>query len=156
VGVFVDLFRKTEQVKQQATALAETTAFLNGVLESATEYAIAALDADGRFLTWNEGARRLYGYTAEEMVGRGSLAALQPSDRPSTTSNGSADSAHDNDDGARERKAAELLRSAARSGKAEGTFEHVRKNGSPVPVAATLSQRRDVDGQASGFLLVAK
>jgi PAS domain S-box-containing protein len=156
VGVFVDLFRKTEQVKQQATALAETTAFLNGVLESATEYAIAALDAEGRFLTWNEGARRLYGYTAEEMVGRGSLAALQPPDQPQATTNGDADHPRDDDVEARERKAADLLRSATRGGKAEGTFEHVRKNGSPVPVAATLSQRRDVDGQAIGFLLVAK
>jgi signal transduction histidine kinase/DNA-binding response OmpR family regulator len=156
VGVFVELFRKTEQVKQQATALAETTAFLNGVLESATEYAIAALDADGRFLTWNEGARRLYGYTADEMVGRGRLAMLQPVERPQAPTNGDAESPLDDESGIRERKAAELLRAATRRGKAEGTFEHVRKNGCRVPVAATVSQRLDVDGQAIGFLLVAK
>ncbi len=125
VGVFVDLFRKTEQVKQQATALAETTAFLNGVLESATEYAIAALDADGRFLTWNEGARRLYGFTAEEMIGRRSLAALQLVERPLAPADSSADSRRDGDGGVRERKAAELLWSATRGGKAEGIFEHV-------------------------------
>jgi len=70
VGVFVDLFRKNGEVKRQAARLADMTTFLNGVLESATDYAIIALDPEGRFLTWNEGARRIYGYTADEMVAR--------------------------------------------------------------------------------------
>jgi PAS domain S-box-containing protein len=139
VAVFVELFRKTEQVKRQATELAETTAFLNGVLESATEYAIAALDAEGRFLTWNEGARRLYGYSAEEMVGRGNLTALQPPDRVGGDS-----------------KVGELLRLAARRGQADGVFEHVKRNGRTVPVSATVSRRRDASGLSIGFLLVAK
>jgi PAS domain S-box-containing protein len=139
VSVFVELFRKTEQVKRQASELAETTAFLNGVLESATEYAIAALDSDGRFLTWNEGARRLYGYTADEMVGRGNLAMLQPPDPAGG-----------------EGKVGELLRTAARRGQAEGVFEHVRRNGHTVPVSATVSRRHDGSGLSIGFLLVAK
>jgi PAS domain S-box-containing protein len=34
------------------------------------DYAIFALDAKGHIATWNEGARRLKGYAAEEIVGR--------------------------------------------------------------------------------------
>src|SRR5919199_4155084 len=68
VAVFVELFRRTEQVKQQAEQLVETTAFLNSVLEGSTEYAITALDVEGRILAWNEGARRIYGYAADELV----------------------------------------------------------------------------------------
>lgn len=138
VNVFVELFRKTEEVKRQAAALTETTTFLNGVLESATEYAITALDLDGRFLTWNEGARRIYGYTAEEMVGRRDLASLHPA---------SSDAA---------RQVAELLRSAAHNGKAEYTTEHIRKGGRRVPVAATISRRTGGDGPAIGFVLVSR
>jgi PAS domain S-box-containing protein len=138
VAVFVELFRKTEQVKRQAAMLADTTNFLNSVLESAADYAITALDSEGRFLTWNEGARRLYGYTAEEMVGRRDLAALHAGN------------------GATARKVGELLRTAARHGKAEGIVEHVRRGGRRVPVAATISRREDADGLAIGFVLVAR
>jgi PAS domain S-box-containing protein len=138
VGVFVDLFRKTGEVKRQAAVLSDMTTFLNSVLESATDYAITALDPDGRFLTWNEGARRIYGYTTEEMVGRRDLASLHPGK------------------GETDRKVGELLRTAARQGKAEGVVEHVRKGGRRVPVAATISRREDADGLSTGFVLVAR
>src|SRR5919204_1660313 len=44
VGVFVDLFRKTAEVRRQAEQLAETTAFLESILASTNANAIAALD----------------------------------------------------------------------------------------------------------------
>jgi len=138
VGVFVELFRKTGEVKRQAAELSDMTTFLNGVLESATDYAIAALDPEGRFLTWNEGARRIYGYSAEEMVGRRNLAALHTG----------------NDETAK--RVGELLRTAARQGKSEGVVEHVKRGGRRVPVAATISRREDADGLSIGFVLVAR
>jgi PAS domain S-box-containing protein len=138
VSVFVELFRKTGEVKRQAAELSDMTTFLNSVLESAIDYAITALDPEGRFLTWNEGARRIYGYTAEEMIGRRDLAALHPGD---------AETAH---------KVGELLRTAARHGKSEGILEHVRKGGKRVPVAATISRREDADGLSIGFVLVGR
>lgn len=138
VGVFVELFRKTGEVKRQAAELSDMTTFLNSVLESAIDYAIIALDPEGRFLTWNEGARRIYGHSAEEMIGRRDLAALH-------SGNGEA-----------AQKAGELLRTAARQGKSEGVLEHVRRGGKRVPVAATISRREDVDGLSIGFVLVAR
>jgi PAS domain S-box-containing protein len=114
------------------------TTFLNSVLESATDYAIIALDPEGRFLTWNEGARRIYGYTADEMVGRRDLAALHPGN------------------GASANKVGELLRTAARQGKAEAVVEHVKRGGRRVPVAATISRREDADGLSIGYVLVAR
>src|SRR5688572_21268967 len=138
VGVFVDLFRKTGEVKRQAAELSDMTTFLNSVLESTIDYAITALDPEGRFLTWNEGARRIYGYTAEEMVGRRDLAALHSGD------------------GETAKKVGELLRTAARQGKSEGVVEHVRKGGRRIPVSATISRREDADGLSTGFVLVAR
>jgi PAS domain S-box-containing protein len=138
VAVFVELFRKTGEVKRQAAMLADTMTFLNSVLESAADYAITALDPEGRFLTWNEGARRIYGFTAEEMIGRRDLASLHPGN------------------GATAQKVGKLLRTAASQGKSEGVVEHVRRGGRRVPVAATISRREDADGLSIGFVLVAR
>ena len=43
---------------------------LGGVLESSTEYSIIGKDLNGNILLWNEGARRMYGYEAPEVVGK--------------------------------------------------------------------------------------
>src|SRR6185503_19507686 len=76
VAVFIDLFRKTEQIQRQANELAETTAMLNSVLEGATGFAIVALDVQANVVAWNEGARRIYGYEANEVVGRAHFSML--------------------------------------------------------------------------------
>src|SRR5690242_6757919 len=40
------------------------------LVESAVDYALFLLDADGHIMSWNQGGRRLLGYTAEDVVGR--------------------------------------------------------------------------------------
>ncbi|HVT06628.1 MAG TPA: PAS domain S-box protein, partial [Polyangia bacterium] len=40
------------------------------LVSAVQDYSIIALDPRGRVLTWNTGARRLFGYTADELVGR--------------------------------------------------------------------------------------
>jgi PAS domain S-box-containing protein len=40
------------------------------LVESVTEYAIFMLDPDGRVVSWNVGAERIKGYTAEEIIGK--------------------------------------------------------------------------------------
>ncbi len=50
--------------------LEETTNFLNSILLSSTEYSIIALDPQGKIQTFNEGARKVYGYEPEEVVGK--------------------------------------------------------------------------------------
>src|SRR5579859_6557257 len=70
VAVFVQLFRKTQEVRRQAEQLADTTLFLNSVLDGSTEYAIVAIDLDGCVVAWNEGAHRMHGYDAQQIVGK--------------------------------------------------------------------------------------
>ena len=48
----------------------EAVAFVQNILESSTEYAIVANDLDGRIVLWNEGARRIYGYAPQEVIGK--------------------------------------------------------------------------------------
>src|SRR4029079_16513341 len=48
----------------------EAVDFITNILESSTEYSVIGKDLDGKILLWNEGARRLYGYEPEEVVGK--------------------------------------------------------------------------------------
>ena len=44
--------------------------FITNILQSSTEYSIIGKGTNGTILLWNEGARRLYGYEAGEVVGK--------------------------------------------------------------------------------------
>src|SRR5215470_8345429 len=43
---------------------------LNVLIEAVTDYAIYMLDANGNVRTWNTGAERIKGYSAEEIIGK--------------------------------------------------------------------------------------
>ena len=43
--------------------------FIGNVLEASTETSIIGTDLEGNIQLWNEGARRLYGYEPEEVIG---------------------------------------------------------------------------------------
>ena len=44
--------------------------FITNVLQASTEYSIIGKGMDGTIVLWNEGARRLYGYEPDEVVGK--------------------------------------------------------------------------------------
>jgi PAS domain S-box-containing protein len=48
----------------------ESVALYRLLVESVRDYAIFALDPTGHILTWNPGAQRFKGYTAEEIIGK--------------------------------------------------------------------------------------
>src|SRR5690349_743550 len=60
--------------------LGEQAAFLRSVLEGSTEYAIVAKDLDGHILAWNEGARRIYGYDPNDVLGKSAFVLHDPED----------------------------------------------------------------------------
>src|SRR5437762_261909 len=112
--------------------------FIGNILESSTEYSIIGKDLDGKILLWNEGARRLYGYEAEEVVGRLNSAVL-----------------HTPEDIAAGRPQ-EVLAAAQRDGKWEGTLIRVRKNGERFTARVVITPRRDRNGRPIGYLLISK
>jgi len=116
----------------------ETVDFITSILESSTEYSIIAKDLDGQILLWNEGARRLYGYTPEEVVGKANSAILHvPED-------------------VRVGKPKELLEAALANGKWEGTLNRKRKNGEEFAARVVITPRFDAAGKPIGFLLISK
>src|SRR5207249_8752395 len=110
--------------------------FISNILESSTEYSIIGKDMDGRILLWNEGARRLYGYEPEEVVGKANSSIL-----------------HTPEDVAAN-KPAEILKAALQTGKWEGTIKRMRKSGERFTARVVITPRRDSSGRAAGFLLI--
>ncbi|MHB9025534.1 MAG: PAS domain S-box protein [Armatimonadota bacterium] len=116
----------------------EAVDFITNILESSTEYSVIGKDLDGKILLWNEGARRLYGYEPEEVVGKANSAIL-----------------HTEED-VKANKPAEILEAALHNGKWEGTITRRRKNGEFFPARIVITPRRDSLGRAIGYLLISK
>ncbi|MFN2433085.1 MAG: PAS domain S-box protein [Gemmatimonadota bacterium] len=67
--------------QNQEEALRATEERYRLLVDNVQDYAILMLDADGRIVSWNPGAERAYGYTAEEIVGRHYSVFHQEADR---------------------------------------------------------------------------
>ena len=114
----------------------QTERLLSQIVMSTSE-AIYTIDLDLRVLSWNPAAERMYGYSAEEMLGQ-SLELLYPQERH-----------HNNWQAGIDR------RSRLLSGELEfEEYETVRrrKDGTLIQVAATTSPLRDHEGSIIGLV----
>jgi len=121
---------RTAELRQQRNELAR----LALVVES-TDDAVITMTTDAVIVTWNRGAERLYGYTAEEAVGQHASMLIHPEGRqPFATS--SAALAH------------------GPSVNVEG--DHVCKDGSRLDASVTVSNLRDAAGRVTGSVAIAR
>ena len=116
----------------------EAVDFITNILESSTEYSVIAKDLEGRILLWNEGARRLYGYEPDEVVGKANSSILHV---PEDVAAG---------------KPREIMEAALHQGKWEGTIARQRKNGEQFTARLVMTPRVDASGNPIGFLLMSK
>jgi PAS domain S-box-containing protein len=134
LGVFAAARDVTES-RRVTREFAETKNFLDNILQSSTRYSIIGKDLNHHILSWNEGARRNYGYVAEEVIGRDSSLLHTPEDIKAG-------------------KVASLLASAQEKGLAEGEFQRVRKDGSRFAASVVVTRRDDAAGHPIGYLLM--
>jgi PAS domain S-box-containing protein len=117
---------------------ADAMDFVETILEASTEYSIIGKGIDGTILLWNEGARRLYGYESEEIVGKANADLLHT---PEAIAAGLP----------------QTMRQAALAlGKWEGTVTRVRRDGSRFTARVVITPRRNRNGKWIGFLLISK
>ena len=102
------------------------------LVESTTDYAIFMLDTSGIVLTWNAGAVRLNGYTADEIVGR-HFSTFYP---PDAVASGWPQ--HE-------------LECAERDGRFEDEGWRLRKDGSRFWANVVITALRDGNGVLRGF-----
>jgi len=114
---------------------AHMRSLLAAIVESSDD-AIVSKSLDGRITSWNEGARRLFGYTAQEAVGR-RITMIIPAEH--------------------EHEEHEILAKLARGERIEH-FETVRiaKDGRQVHVSLTISPVCDAHGKVIGASKVAR
>lgn len=137
----IDERLKTEEVLRQ-------TAMLQRAILDSANYSIISTTADGTIRTFNAGAERLLGYSADEVIGR---------ETPSLF--------HDR---AQVAQRAEVLSQelgrvinpgfevfvakASAGGPDENEWTYIRKNGETLPVRLSVTAIRDKKGEISGFL----
>jgi PAS domain S-box-containing protein len=102
------------------------------LVEAVSDYAIFLLDTEGHVQTWNRGAERIKGYTADEVLGRHFSIFYTPEDR---------DRGHPDHE----------LQVALRDGRYEEEGWRVRKDGSRFWAGAVITTIRDAGGVATGF-----
>jgi PAS domain S-box-containing protein len=107
------------------------------LVQSVRDYAIFALDLDGRVVSWNEGARRIKGYEAEEIIGR-HFSVFYPPDVAA-----SGHPAHE-------------LAIARADGRYEEEGWRVRKDGSRFWANVIITALRDDDGVLIGYAKVTR
>ncbi|MGZ4332492.1 MAG: PAS domain S-box protein, partial [Solirubrobacteraceae bacterium] len=108
-------------------------AYLAGLLDN-TEDAIIAFDLDWRVTAWNKGAERMYGWAADEALGR-ELRTLMPV----------AMSGEEHAAGRRE---------IAQRGRWRGEVTVGRRDGSAISVESINVAIRDADGRSTGYLAI--
>jgi PAS domain S-box-containing protein len=132
-GRVIGIARIARDVTER-TAAEAVRARLVAIVEASGD-AIISLTTDGVIETWNRSAERLYGYSAEEAVGKHALALLarDPAERE-----------------------AMLARVAAGSEPAQTECQDIRKDGSLLDVSETNTPIRDPKGRVIGIARIAR
>lgn len=107
------------------------------LVQSVQDYAIFMLDPDGRIVSWNEGAERIKGYAAHEILGR-SLTTFYPQEAIEA-----GFPQHE-------------LEVARREGRFEDEGWRVRKDGSRFWANVVITALQGQDGQLEGFAKVTR
>ena len=127
VLVFRDISERRRAEKTQAT--------LAAIVESSDD-AIVSKDLNGRIMTWNLGAERLFGYREDEAIGQPITLIIPPE---------------------RIHEEAEILR-RIRNGERIDHYEtvRIRKDGTPAEISLTVSPVRSADGTIIGASKIAR
>ena len=96
------------------------------------DYAICMLDLNGQIVTWNEGAERITGYAASEIIRRSFSCFYGTEDK-------------------QQGLPANILRTAIADGRYEGQGTWVRKDGSRFMANVTVTALHDSSGNLQGF-----
>src|SRR6185437_1881308 len=123
--------------KEAAERLRASEQQLRSLMAGVVDYALIMLDPNGIVESWNAGAERIKGYTAEEIIGRHISVFYTDEDRARGLANRS-------------------LTTAAAAGKFEAEAWRVRKDGSQFFAHVVIDAVRDEQGNLVGFAKITR
>ena len=132
--VILSVNRDISARRQAEKAIRESEERFRLLLENVTDYAIAMLDPIGRVVSWNEGAERITGYAAAEVLGQSAVVATGT-----------------DPDGLRLH-----LTRAAENERFEYETRATRKNGSTFAAVVTITRIVDDSGLLRGYACVTR
>jgi len=121
-------------VEDRVRELHENTDFVSALFESLVGYAIIAADFDGNVISFNEGARQIYGYAPEEIIGQQSIEIFFPVDFIEAG------------------KLQELIDELIEKERFSYEGEKIRKNGERFPAQVLFTLTKDKSGKVVGFI----
>jgi PAS domain S-box-containing protein len=134
---FAKITRDMTERELARQRLAESEERFRQLVESVTDYAIFQLDGNGIISTWNAGAARIKGYSAEEIIGKHFSIFYTEDDR----NNGAP---------------AKALAIAATEGRFETEAGRVRKDGSRFRAFVVIDPIKNEHGDVVGFAKVTR
>lgn len=126
----------SERVESQRQLMASEARYRR-LIDAVIDYAIFQLDAEGHVLTWNTGAERIKGYTADEIVGQHFSRFYTEEDRLAGVPG-------------------KVLAAAATEGRFEAEGWRLRKDGSRFRALVIIDPIKDDDGKIAGFVKVTR
>jgi PAS domain S-box-containing protein len=134
---FAKVTRDVTEHRAAAQALRDSEQRFRLFVESVRDYGIFMLDPDGCVVSWNEGAERMEGYTADEIIGQHFSKFYPPEDLEWD-------------------KPGVELEGAARDGRFEDEGWRLRKDGSRFWANVIITAIRDASGALVGFTKVTR
>ena len=132
-----DLENEIAERKLTEALLRESEERFRFLVLGVKDYAIYGLDAEGRVAGWNDGAERIKGYSASEIIGKPISTFYSREERAGG-------------------KPQQLLRFAIQEGRVEDEGWRVRKDGSQFWANVVITALRNESGQLRGFAEVAR
>ncbi|MBW1800854.1 MAG: Cache 3/Cache 2 fusion domain-containing protein [Deltaproteobacteria bacterium] len=125
---------RTRELEDSKEKYRDLSRFLNSILDSATAYAIIALDYFGKIIEFNKGAERLFGWKKEEVINHENIGiTILPEDRAKGIQ-------------------IDMSKRVRSEGLCELEMYRVRKNGDRFPALTTITGIAGPSGKLSGFV----
>jgi PAS domain S-box-containing protein len=134
---YAKVTRDLTERREAEEALRESEERFRLLVEGVKEYAIFMLDPTGRVATWNEGAERIKGYRAKEIIGKHFSEFYLEEDKVA-------------------RRPERELDIARRTGKYDEEGRRVRRDGTTFWASITITAIRNKSGELIGFAKVTR
>ncbi|MFH1124031.1 MAG: ATP-binding protein [Pseudomonadota bacterium] len=120
--------------QERINYLRDNTDFVSTLFETLVGYAIIAADFDGNIIAYNEGARQIYGYEPDEIIGKENIEIFFPEDYFGTE------------------KFKHIIKEIIDKERFSYEGEKLRKDGSRFPAQILFTLTKDKEGKMVGLI----